>query len=196
MDAFERLITVNRYNPPLPLELEVPLVHALDKQWCSQMSRSMMKNFKWTICEATETLHELLPSKRGLYMFVWRIAFPFPCTKLGEHFFRIVLYVGQAGADSPDNTLQKRYRQEYASIVGRHPETLWQSNSSSREDKLRRMFSLRDLEYWYHDNLIDSSFLKTYEQVLISLFSPPANTQGVNVGGTLNGTLGKAIPAF
>ena len=161
------------------------------------MSRSMMKRSQWQICEATSSLHELLPNKMGLYMFVWRMPFPMPSTTSMDR-FRVVLYVGQAGGESVASTLQSRYRQEYSKIVGMSPESLWTQEPKTRLEKLQRFLNLRDLEYWYHDNVSDCNLLKSFESVLISVFNPPANTIGRTGGNSASvmGTLGKPIPAF
>ena len=197
MDAFERLVTVNRFNPPASIPLSISLTHNLDKQWCDEMSRAMMKRFKWSICEATSTLHELLPEKMGRYMFVWRMPFRMP-SKIPTDHFRVVLYVGQAGGESEASTLQTRYRQEYAKIVGVSPESIWTPEPKTRQEKLSRFLNLRDLEFWYHDNVSDCNLLKSFETALISVFNPPANTVGRMSGSsaTVMGTIGKPIPAF
>lgn len=198
MDAFDRLVLVNRYNEPEPLKLSLPLGQLLDKAWCTQMSRSVMTQFEWTICEATNSLADQLPEKSGLYMFVWRIPFPFPSTKLGKHFFRMIVYIGQAGAQNSGNTLQQRYRQEYASIVGQNPDAIWQTESPTRKDRLKRALNLRDLEFWYHDSVPGTSLLLEFERTLIDLFRPTANTQGIGTQDAprLQAKLGHAIPAF
>ena len=90
MDAFDRLVIVNRHNAPIPVELSFPLELAIDRPWCELTSRSIVGNGKWEILEATESLADHLPSKAGLYMFVWKIPFSFPTSQLGNHFFRIV----------------------------------------------------------------------------------------------------------
>lgn len=198
MDAFERLVTVNRSNPAGVVSIQLPLTNILDKRWCAEMSRSIMKQFKWTVCEATSALHETLPSRMGLYMFVWKLPFPMPCTKFTDHHFRTIVYIGHAGGKSTENTLQKRYRQEYAAIVGGHPESLWGPEPKTREEKLRRFLNLRDLEFWYHEHLSDWELLEVFENELISIYNPPANTIGKNSESAraFAASLGKAIPAF
>jgi hypothetical protein len=198
MDAFERLVTVNRSNTAGPICIQLPLTNVLDKRWCEEMSRTIMMRSKWTVCEATSNLHEILPPKMGLYMFVWKIPFPMPSTKLADSHFRTIVYIGQAGGKSTENTLQKRYRQEYSSIVGCHPESLWINEPKSRQEKLRRYLNLRDLEFWYHDHLNDWTLLEFFENQLISIYNPPANTIGKDSGSNRSfaATLGKAIPAF
>jgi hypothetical protein len=156
-----------------------------------------MRSNKWTINEATEALVDHLPDRSGLYMFVWRIPFPFPThTNLAEHHFRVIVYVGQAGGRHSGNTLQKRYRQEYARIVGTHPEVLWQNEGETRDDRIERVLNLRDLEYWYHDNISETDTLEFYENQLIALFGPKGNSKGNSSDGRLTARLGKAVPAF
>jgi hypothetical protein len=198
MDAFERLVTVNRSNPAGHVSIRIPLTNILDKRWCEEMSRSIMMRSKWTVCEATSTLHETLPAKMGLYMFVWKIPFPMPCTKFTDSHFRTIVYIGHAGGKSAENTLQKRYRQEYSTIVGCYPESLWSTEPKTRDEKLRRFLNLRDLEFWYHEHMNDWALLEVFENELISIYNPPANTNGKSSGSdsAFAATLGKAIPAF
>lgn len=196
MDAFDRLLTVNRLNAPDPIDFCIPLDLAIDKSWCEQTSRSIMGTGKWTIFAATPNLADHLPEKSGLYMFVWKIPFSFPSEKLSDHFFRLVLYVGQAGADTTGNTLQRRYKQEYASIVANEPQSLWNADSSNRVSRLKRHLNLRDLEFWYHE-VGQTDLLLAFETSLIKLFNPPANSQFAQRRATaLPGRIGRAIPAF
>lgn len=196
MDAFDRLVTVNRLNPPDPIEFCIPLDLAIDKSWCEQASRSITGSGKWTVFAATANLTDHLPEKSGLYMFVWKIPFAFPNDKLVDHFFRMVVYVGQAGAEATGNTLQRRYKQEYASIVAQDPQSLWNADSSNRESRLKRHLNLRDLEFWFHE-VGRTDLLLAFETSLIQLFNPPANVQFAKRRATvLSAKIGRAIPAF
>lgn len=197
MDAFDRLVVVNRHNAPEPLELFAPLELAIDKAWCQTTSRSIMGIRKWQIFEATSTLADQLPAKTGLYMFVWRIPFSFPTAKLAEHFFRTIVYIGQAGAHETGNSLQQRYKQEYSAIVSCDPEALWKTSPVDRASRLRRFLNLPNLEFWYHE-VPQTDLLGAYEELLIKLFNPPANSQFVQKQSAkpLRARLGRAIPAF
>jgi hypothetical protein len=196
MDAFERLVIVNRYNAPEPLEISFPLDLAIDKPWCEQTSRAIAGRTKWEICEATETLAEQLPDRPGLYVFVWRIPFAFPSAKLANHYFRVAIYIGQAGGKDTGNTLKSRYQQEYSSLVSRHPQALWDTQANDRISRLRRYLNLRDLEFWYHE-VIQSDLLLAFEESLIKLFNPPGNSQFTGRSpSSVRAKLGRAIPAF
>jgi hypothetical protein len=196
MDAFDRLVTVNRHNPPPPLELCLPLELAIDRQWCENTVRAFMGTRKWEVFEATDSLADQLPNKSGIYMFVWRVPFRFPTQKLKDHHFRFIVYIGQAGGNGSGNSLQSRYKGEYGGIVGKSPISVWDAVADSRESRLSRYLNLRDLEFWYHE-IGETDLLSAFEETLIKLFNPPANFQFAQRGAaTLKGKLGRAIPAF
>ncbi len=199
MDAFDRLILVNRANPPPPLTLALPLVPALDRHWCEVMSRSVLANGKWTVMEATAGLAGHLPDQSGLYLFVWRIPFPMPTQRDSSMHFRTVLYVGQAGAKHDTGTLKKRYATEYAAIINNSPNAIWSSDMSSRESRLSKLLSLRHLEYWYTVTP-EREHLLLYENALISLFNPPGNTKSSPLSGAetkpIRATIRQPVPAF
>ena len=155
-----------------------------------------MGNKKWEIREATDSLGDHLPEKAGLYMFVWRIPFRFPTKKLNDHFFRIIVYIGQAGSGDTGNSLQQRYKKEYAAIVCQDPQALWKDDVSNRASRLKRYLNLRDLEFWYHE-IGQTDLIGAFEESLIKLFNPPANSQFAQRNATnLSARLGRAIPAF
>jgi hypothetical protein len=112
---------------------------------------------------------------------------------------RSVLYVGQAGADNTTGTLRKRYRDEYASIVGADPESLWRADMANRPSRLARVLNLRHLEYWH---IVNNSrdHLRSYETQLIRLFNPPGNTQSASGGResskAISAIIRQPIPAF
>ena len=199
MDAYDRLALVNRYNPPLPLQLSLPLDAAIDRAFCEQMSRSVLAKGQWQVHEATKDLAEHLPDQPGLYLFIWRIPFPMPTLRDKTMHMRSVLYVGQAGADNNTGTLRKRYQSEYASIVGADPAALWQSDMSSRASRLSRVLNLRHLEYWHIINQA-RDHLRDYETILIRFFNPPGNTQSTTGGRdnvkSIPATIRQPIPAF
>jgi hypothetical protein len=199
VDAFERLAVVNRYNPPPPLQLSLPLGEAIDCAYCEHISRSLLAKGKWQVHEATKTLAEHLPDEPGLYLFVWRFPFPMPTNTDKSMHMRSVLYVGQAGADNTTGTLRKRYRDEYASIVGADPESLWTEDMANRSSRLTRILNLRHLEYWHIVNQ-SRDHLRSYESQLIRLFNPPGNTQSANgcreSSKTISATIRQPIPAF
>jgi hypothetical protein len=129
-------------------------------------------------------------------MFVWRIPFAFPSSKLPNHFFRVALYIGQAGGKDTGNSLKLRYKQEYSSIVSKHPQALWDTQTNDRVTRLRRCLNLRDLEFWYHD-VSHTDLLLAFEESLIKLFNPPGNSHfSSRDSSTVRAKLGRAIPAF
>ena len=199
MDAFDRLVLVNRANPPPPLTLALPLVPALDRNWCEVMSRSVLANGKWTVMEATTGLADHLPDQSGLYLFIWRIPFPMPTQRDPSMHFRTVLYVGQAGAQHDTGTLKKRYATEYAAIINDSPNSIWSSDMSSRASRLSKLLSLRHLEYWYTVTPAREHLL-LYEDALISLFNPPGNTNSSPLSGAelkpVKAKMRPPVPAF
>jgi hypothetical protein len=195
MDELDKLLDVNRDNPPGPLELCLPLDRVLDVRWSTEVSKSILAGKEWTRMAATSALGGFLPEKPGLYMFIWRCPFPTPLNDDPLNRFSYVLYVGKAGSSDSTGTIKNRYTNEYAHLIGKYPGALWLRDTQTREQRLKRILNLRDLEFWFVDS-IKTDEIEFHETTLIRIFNPPGNNQFKKSAVHLSGKLQKAISAF
>src|SRR4051794_16113109 len=88
----------HRDEPPPRLAFSVPLDRLMDPQYCRTLSDDLTKLTVdgWEILKATKNAWKMIPSKPGLYMFVWRPTFELKMASARpEHMpFVWVLYVG------------------------------------------------------------------------------------------------------
>jgi hypothetical protein len=154
----------------------------IDAQYCRGLQNDLARLVEsgWEILKATKTAWRMVPDDPGLYMFIWRPTFEFEMAKPGTTpGVSWVLYVGSAGARHSQNTLRKRYRQEYADLVGGDPDILWGINGDAmtREKRLRRYLSLTPLQYWF-TVVPDTAVIADLERRLFAMFAPPLNAIG------------------
>ena len=186
-------LALNRSFGVPTLAFDVRLSYLLDKEHCQQISKSVERyGGYWEIRKATSSLWKQLPSKSGIYMFVW---VPDLAMRLAQESSRIdlkwILYVGRAGDVDSSNTIKERYRAEYSKYVGGDPSILWEESApKTREERLKRYLTLSPMQYWYLE-VEEKRHLPKIEKQLIKLFSPPLNRQG---GPRIK--TGKPIEAF
>ena len=174
------------YHQRLNLFLDkksIPFISSLD------VSKLLNKNFietlflstykkekRWSKTSALSEVCDTLPTKAGIYMFVWSSAFMFKFDISPAPSFAFPVYIGSAGAKKNCNgTIKARYQSEYKKIVNSDPKLLWsQDATKSREKRLKAYLNLRPLEFWYIE-MEDPTEIEEIERLLISIFNPPAN---------------------
>lgn len=157
---------------------EMPVSLQADSPFCEELKRECAGlSGDWSCMVAAPNLGPMLPDVPGLYMFVHR-----SCFQLTDGAQWVepqnILYVGRAGIDGGGSgTLRKRYHGAYRKMVDGDPEELWtRPFERTRDEVLRRLLTLRPLEFWYCEAK-DASRLKKLERDLIHIFNPPGNTQ-------------------
>jgi hypothetical protein len=181
MDLEDALIRY-QYDDAPPLSFHFLPDRLVNKQYCSDLARIILQecNGKWEKLSATQNLYSSIPDKPGLYMFVWKICFPFEFDS-ATTFVRLILYIGKAGEADGKGTIRSRYKTEYSRIVSSDAEKLWTSvDMSTRSGRLQKFLNLYELEYWFlvMDNCTEMSKIGILEDKLIKLFNPPANRKG------------------
>ena len=182
----------HREQPSIGLGFSLPINWQLDSDLGAMLTKDLSAaGAAWEIRRATPSLWQSIPSKCGLYMFVYRSHLKMNLEDGNQHQATWALYVGRAGSSESMRTLKDRYRGEYGKYVGGDPENLWSSDPlTSRADMLRRYLSIWPLEYWF---LVveDREKIANLEDRLIKLFSPPLNRNGL-----LRLRKGEPQPAF
>lgn len=182
----------HREQPSIGLDLTLPINWQIDSDLCMALGRDLEGvGGAWEVRRATPSLWQSIPSKCGIYMFVYRSHLKMSLADGNSHHATWILYVGRAGSSESARTLKERYRGEYGKYVGGDPENLWSSESlSGRAEMLRRYLSLWPLEYWF---LVveDRGTISHLEDRLIKLFAPPLNRNGL-----LRLRKGTSQPAF
>jgi hypothetical protein len=149
-----------------------PVRYLHDLDFCSILSSDLAKNCSnWESRLATATLWEQLPDEQGLYMFVWKPQNVQLKTERNDLAFPWCLYVGKTEA-----TLRTRYKNEYSKYLENpDPSQFWDiSDSTSRAMRLKRLFALDKLEFWYC-TANDVRLIANLEERLIKAFNPPGN---------------------
>lgn len=182
----------HREQSSIGLGLTLPINWQLDSDLGSALTNDLSgAGAAWEVRRATPGLWQSIPSRCGLYMFVYRSHLKMNLEDGTHHQATWVLYVGRAGSSESARTLKERYRGEYGRYVGGDPENLWSSEPlACRADVLRRYLSIWPLEYWF---LVveDREKIPHLEDRLIKLFSPPLNRNGL-----LRLRKGEPQPAF
>ena len=179
IDEIAELVLRHRDSDSPVIEVEWALLRLLDKNHCSMLEKDLgTRACPWEVHLATERLWEMLPSKPGLYMFVWRPPFRFEVAegrRPGD--VHQVLYIGQAGAgDGATTTLRERYK-SYSRYLRGSPERLWgQGEPITRPKRLERYLTLRPLEYWFAV-VEDRGQIALLEDRLLQLLNPPVNRE-------------------
>lgn len=178
-------LTLHKYDEVESLQLYFLPNRLVDEEYCKALSNRLMQrcNGKWEKYLATPTLANTLPDKNGIYMFVWKLYFPFIFDE-DTLYIRLILYIGKAGDEHGSGTIKSRYRNEYSKYVKSDAETIWKAcNLNTRSERLTKYLNLHDLEYWFlvMDNCDDRSEILKLEIELIKLFNPPANKTQLRV---------------
>lgn len=171
-------IALNRDSGISAPDIRLPLVPPIDELHCSAWERQLRKlATPWESRRATPDLWHQIPAAAGLYMFVWRIPVGFDMAGKEPHYFRYLLYCGQAGADPSRNTLRGRYKAEYSKYLKGDPAGLFEKTApKGRTEWLSRWLLLHPLEYWWTE-VNDQTKLNDLERELIRILAPPLNTQ-------------------
>lgn len=194
-EEFDQSIAKFRDEEAAVLHFQPNIERLLDSNFCRQIDAVIRRaGQKWERLQAVPGLADTLPTKRGVYMFVWRPAFKLhfdqpPSTEQCVW----VLYVGKAGVeDGEHDTLRDRYKSGYSHYVGGDPSVLWDGTvPTTRPERLARYLTLRPLEYWYL-LIEDVRDIPIIERKLIRLLAPPLNS---HYGAKLK-PVGKPQPAF
>jgi hypothetical protein len=149
----------------------------------------------WEIRTAQPDLYHHLPMGPGLYMFVWHPALRFAgAHTTNARSFPWVLYIGQAGGGSSNNTLRDRYKNEYSKLLNGDPGELFARDApANRNERMQRYLRLRPLEYWWTE-ISKKSMIVPLEKKLVNLLQPPLNSQ--HNRGRLPVRKGKSSNAF
>ena len=119
----------HREQPSIGLGLTFPINWQIDSDLGSALTKDLGgTGVAWEIRRATPSLWQSIPSKCGLYMFVYRSHLKMNLEDGSDHQATWVLYVGRAGSSESARTLKERYRSEYGKYVGGDPENLWSSD--------------------------------------------------------------------
>ncbi len=171
-------IALNRDSGISAPEFRLPLIPSVDEPHCSAWERQLKKlATPWEVRRATPELWNQIPAAAGLYMFVWRIPVSFAVTGKDPHFFRYLLYCGQAGAGASRNTLRDRYKTEYSKYLKGDPADLFETTApTGRKEWLSRWLLLHPLEFWWSE-VEDKTKVADLERELIRILAPPLNTQ-------------------
>lgn len=171
-------IALNRDSDIHAPDFRLPLIPPIDEPHCSAWERQLKKlATEWEVRAATPELWNQIPAAAGIYMFVWKIPVGFAVSGKGVHYFRYLLYCGQAGAGDSRNTLRDRYKTEYSKYLQGDPADLFEKTApTGRKEWLSRWLLLHPLEYWWAE-VADKSKVGDLEKELIRILAPPLNTQ-------------------
>lgn len=172
------------------------LVKLLDDEHCRMLSKMLFEvGSGWEIRVAQPDLYHQLPMRPGLYMFVWNPAFELTAAiEPRVRSFPWILYIGQAGAGSSNNTLRNRYKNEYAKHINGDPRDLFARDApANRAERISRYLRLRPLEYWWKE-ISDQDAISRLERALVTLLQPPLNSQHNH--GRIPVRRGKSADAF
>jgi hypothetical protein len=180
-NAVSAALALNHTEPTPYLQLKLPVDPLIDERHCQQISESLRLAGKdWECRKATPTLWKQLPTKPGLYMFVWRPSLSFRLAADPDRpvIPPYILYVGQAGGKS-NNNLRGRYKGEYAHYVGADPSVLWSTDTGRqvRQERLQRYLTIVPLEYWW-SVIEDRDKILQLERRLNYMLSPPLSRVG------------------
>lgn len=164
------------------IDFSVPVDRLMDDEHCDALSRDLARAAPqgWEVVKATRSAWRSVPDEPGLYMFVWqpRLRLRLATSEDASLAIPWILYVGKAGDGVNGNNLRRRYKQEYASLIGADPESLWSAEiPATREQRLARYLNLVPLSFWYCV-LEDGSAIHGLERRLFNLLAPPLNTAG------------------
>ena len=165
----------HREDPPLGIELMLPVHHHMDQDFCAAVSKDLREYCAaWEKRLAIPDLWKQLPAESGVYVFVF--ASPLYLQTTSEMFSPAwVLYVGRAGDANSRRTIRDRYKGEYGKYIGKDPDILWTSvPCSSREDRLSLYLTIYPLFYWYA-TVEDRERIPFIEDRLIKLLAPMIN---------------------
>lgn len=169
-----------------------PIGFQMDVDYCGAITDELAaKGSQWEKRLATPTLWNQIPSKPGVYLFLFESTLTLHTANEGQFRPRIVLYVGRAGDTISRRTLRERYRYEYSKYIGGDPEALWSDDpASTRSERLARYLTIYPLQYWYCI-VEDYTKIADIERSLIKLLNPP-----LNVSGRAKLKLAAPMPAF
>lgn len=189
-------ITLYRDDTSATLNFTPCLIKLLDGEHCRTLSEMLFKvGSDWEIRIAQPDLYHQLPTRPGLYMFVWNPVFKLTAAiepKIRS--FPWILYIGQTGAGPSNNTLRKRYKNEYAKHINGNPGDLFAHDApANRSERISRYLGLRPLEYWWKE-MGDKDPISMLEKALVTLFQPPLNSQHNH--GRIPVRRGKSTGAF
>lgn len=171
-------IALNRDSGVSAPDFRLPLLPSIDEPHCSAWERQLKKlATPWEVRRATPELWNQIPAAPGLYMFVWRIPVEFAVSSKPSHYFRFLLYCGQAGAGTSRNTLRDRYKTEYSKYLRGDPAKLFETAApAGRKEWISRWLLLHPLEYWWSE-VQDKAKVAQLERELIRILAPPLNMQ-------------------
>jgi len=184
MELSEALIRY-QYDEAPNLSFNLLPDRLVNEKYCHDLSELILCKSKgnWEKLKATKNLYRSIPDLPGLYLFIWKLYFPFKFDN-SKLFFRYILYIGKAGGSDCKGTLRSRYQSEYSKIIHSDPEKIWVNvDMNTRIDRLQKLLNLHDLEYWFLplNNCNDMSVIEILEDRLIKLFNPPGNRRGTRV---------------
>lgn len=195
-EALRRAIQLHNDDTWATLNFSPCLVRLLDDEHCRMISDILRDvGSAWEVRTAQPDLYQQLPMGPGLYMFVWHPALQLMgAYEATARSFPWILYIGQAGGGSSNNTLRDRYKNEYSKLLNGDPGKLFASNAPvNRSDRMKRYLRLRPLEYWWTE-IADQQKIPLLEKRLVNLLQPPLNSQ--HRAGRLPVRKGKSINAF
>lgn len=168
-----------RDEPAVGLDFTFPISWQMDEEACQAISRELAAHAgKWERFRAVSDLHKSLPAKPGVYMFSFHSKISLNIADEGQFVPSWILYVGRAGSQESERTLQERYRSEYSKLVGGNVEELWVGpHPKGRHEILRKYLRIYPLYYWYCV-IEDRNKIEHLEKRLIKYLSPPLNTIG------------------
>lgn len=159
-------------DKPFSLIFEYSSKSLLDSDFCSNTSTMLASaGVQWEISKVTPGLSRFLPSKPGVYMFIWRHSLTLVDGNNRSRDFTHVLYVGKTGGDS-SNTIRKRYVEYNRAIKSKTD----QPSESNRTERLRKYLNIPGLEFWYATPN-DITLIPEIEARLLNLLTPPLNSQ-------------------
>lgn len=181
----EEALSYYQYDESQALQFNFIPNRLVNKKYCEKLSEKLISNCngKWEKTVATPGLGDSLPDKPGIYMFVWRLFFPFVFDEYTSN-INLILYIGKAGTTDGNGSLKSRYKNEYSKFVKTNAEKIWENcQLKSRKDRLSKFLNLYELEYWFAvmDNCANLNDICDIEDRLIKLFNPPANKSGLRM---------------
>lgn len=188
----EDIVLLHRDSSQKTLKFCLPILRAIDQNECDGIGELLEReSVVWQKSEAKQVLHEILPKKFGLYMFVHTSLLHLKFDPIGSRCAqRQILYVGKANGSAIDSsTIKSRYQREYSRYFNCTP-ALTANDPENREDIFKLAFNLISLEFWWSE-CRNREIIDPLERKLIKLFNPPLNNQH-----GLRAKIGSQEPAF
>jgi hypothetical protein len=160
-----------------PLELYFPMEYLQDSIFGEALNEDLSScGSGWEVITNVSAASEsLIPSCKGIYLFIWKPSFTLPLNE-NNISFRYVVYVGSASTGG--SNILKRFTSDYKDKLNTDPSIHWTSNMpSDRSSRLKKVLNLGTLEYWYMamDNASGEQ-IRDIEKRLINIFNPPGNS--------------------